>query len=377
MALQTVAPFVFPPFYLEQTHFQTIGSFATAQVLDAAGKKVGFILRVPKTGTLAKVGFLLGTDTTFQNLKVSFQDVDVTNGDPDGTVDQYRVISSNPGAHTWAKTGIISSDGTDTGTKRSVTRGDLLAIVIEFDSTGGSLQVQTQAVAGNRGYLGQQYVDFHNGTSWAKQTSVISHFALEYDDGSYAHLPDIIPCKGTGSAPSFTTQAFSTGSGSTPDEIALMFQVPFPCKVGGFVVEGDLDGPTDLVLYDSGSTAILTVSLDPDIRYKNGNVPYFAWAASEVTLAINTNYRATVKPTDTTVAANALAYFDVDTAAVLDQLAGGQNAQWSQRTDAGSWTQTATRRPMIGVIITALDDGVAGGGGGETFTGTVIGRGIN
>jgi len=48
---------------------------------------------------------------------------------------------------------------------------------------------------------------------------------------------------------------------------------------------------------------------------------------------------------------------------MLDMLSGGQAFHFSSRADAGAWSDTTTRRPIMGLILSAADDGVGGGGG--------------
>jgi hypothetical protein len=132
-------------------------------------------------------------------------------------------------------------------------------------------------------------------------------------------------------------------------------------KIGGLWVR-ILPGATnsyDLVLYDSdGTTALKTVTIDSDqgrVTTSTTRVARFA----DVTLAANTAYRIAVKPGGTNVT-----IYDctVNSVAILDAFPGGQNFYLTSRTDAGAWTETTTRKPDMGVIITAVDNGASGGG---------------
>ena len=114
----------------------TTVSFSTF-LIDAAGERVAFVIRVPKTGTLDKAEFRVGTVAinAASQVRVSFQDISAANGDPDGTQDQFRDIAGSAFAsNTWMVPGLMTSDGTDTGVKRSVTQGDLLSVVIEYQT---------------------------------------------------------------------------------------------------------------------------------------------------------------------------------------------------------------------------------------------------
>jgi uncharacterized protein YaaQ len=336
-------------------------NFANSNVnllLDASGEKLAAVFRVPKTGTLGKVRFRTATVTTGDTMKVSFQDVDMATGNPDETADQYRTVSvGNADDNTWISTGLITDDGTDTGGKRSVTRGDLLAIVIEFDSyvAGNMNIVNTFSVLD---YGNSAYTALKTGGTWVKSGNTVGCFELEYDDGSMAYADTLMP--GVGGAG-------TVASNTTPDEVALYFQFPVGVTVGGAYVFMDLDAAADIVLYDTdGTTALATVSLDSDVRAGTASTGTMIVFPSEIDLTANAYYRLAIKPTTTTAVSYRIA--DTRAAASLDMFDLGQNAYWSQRTDAGAWSETTTRRPRMSLLVTKVHDG----SGGST-SGIVIG----
>lgn len=352
MALQSIRGFPYPE--VIPINHATGGSNYSAFPLDAAGEKLAFIFRVPKTGTLDTVQILFGTVTTAQDIKVSFQDVSLTTGDPDGVVDQFRVIplaSVSSGGS--PETGLITSDGTDTGTKRSVTKGDLLAIVIEFNSLTGNLDIRG-ALKDTRVWInGDVYID-HFEAAWTKSIIAGPNFALKYNDGSFAYIPGTIPSSDLGQ---------TSGNNSNSAEFGIKFQVPFKCKIGGAILSIDLDGDADVVLYDASDVVLESVSLDKDRRPATVDLYFAAIFDTEITLNINTVYRLVVKPTSVT---NVIVkHITVTSAARLDQLSGGQNFHKTNRT-GGAWTDTLTQYPFISLLITALDDGanvISGGSG--------------
>ena len=322
----------------------TAAAFST-HVLDADGEKVGFVFSIGKTGTLNKVGFRTSTVTTGDDLKISFQDVDATNGDPDGTADQFRVITIADGDDDqWNKTGIISSDGSDSGTKRAVTAGDLLAIVIEFDSfVAGNLQITTSTA---RPYVGNIYSAYDSGAGYVVQSNRAPIFALEYDDGSYAYLP-VLP------AANMVRLVYT--SATTPDEVGNRFTAPVKMETSGaWFMWGLGAGDTgEVILYDADDVALQTTSYDTDNRSlatESGGMVF--WPAKQ-TLNKDAVYRIVIKPLSAN--SNALGTeVTVDTAAVLDQMGGGQNMHKTERTNSGAWTDTTTKRMAIGPIISAI-----------------------
>jgi len=355
MALQDSGPIAFPPMFFNDRIGRGSTTFSDT-LIDAPGEKWGCVFRCPKTGTLGKVGIKFDAVTAAEDFRISFQDVDLTNGNPDDTDDQFRDIpSASISAGTWVKTGLITSDGTDVGAKRSVTKGDLLAIVGTFPATVGSLEIRSFDIASPILVTNDTYVLFHNATSWAKDASVkLVSVALEYDDGSYAFIGNTWP---------FTGEEIGLFNNTdTPDEKALRFQVPFKCRAWGCWIPVEVDGATDIVLYDSAGAVKATISLNPDVRLNSSQVAYFLPFATPVTLDINSTYRLAIKPTSTTDI-RAMSVI-VDEVAIMDQLSGGQSVYYSERTNGGAWTDTTTKRMLAGIILDQLDDGVGGGGGG-------------
>lgn len=318
-------------------------STSSVLTLDAAGEKGAVIFRVPKTGNIRKIHFLTGTVTTWQNLRVSTQAVDAATGDPTGTVVQSGIVTGlNTDDNIW-KSATLSSD-------HAGTRGDLLSVVFEFDSTVGNLVINNATLSGTSVDMYNVYPDLYTG-AWAKQARG-PILILEYSDGSFIYTPGLLPIVPV----ALTT--FNTGS--TPDEVALRFSLPVPMKVAGASFLGRLTGDCDLVLYDAANTVLASASLDKDvIQSTAADVLMAAIFNTEVTLSASTIYRLAVKPTTATNVR--LMYGDAPSNDALDAMAGGKNMYWSQRTDAGSWTDTTTRRPMIALLPSAFDDGAGGG----------------
>lgn len=316
-------------------------------VLDAAGEKVAVVMQAPKTGSIRKIHFRTGTVTSATDTDVRIETVDATTGNPTGTLfgttTNVTVASASITANAWITTGALTADC-------AVTRGsDKIAIVI---APTGTPNYQVSYLTGNTNRNSPYNV--HYTASWSKTTFSLPVIALEYSDGTLAIAPGVYPWS--------AINTHSYGNGSTPDEVALKFSLAAPVRVTGVWAIADLDGDADFVLYDSdGSTVLASTSTDKDIRSgtstKSGE---WLFAASQQ-LSANTSYRLSLKPTSATTLTTYS--FDVASAAILDQLAGGRNFHHSTRVDAGSWTDTTTRRPFMGLIIDGIDDGAGGAGG--------------
>jgi hypothetical protein len=189
------------------------------------------------------------------------------------------------------------------------------------------------------------FTDLFGGATWGKASSS-PIVGIEYDDGSYHCMPGAFPFSG------LNTNTYS--SGSTPDERGLKFQLPFPFVVSGFWIDMDDDNDLTVNLYDSdGTSVIASLAIDKDIRgTTNYGVQLYRFAATHNLLA-NTYYRLVCTPGASNITT---ADFDVPSAAAMDMIGGGQLFHHTQRTDAGAWTDTTTKRPFMGLIITGFDD---------------------
>ena len=322
--------------------------------INSAAARLGAAIRCPKDGTLARVVMRLApfSGTVTNGIRVSFQDIDTGTGFPDGTEDQFRVTAST-GASTFWTSGLITSDGTDGGTKRTVSRGDLLGIVIQIENFQGGNQFQYSDFDQSNAFGLSAWARpmTYNGTSWTNQNRILN-LGLEYDDGTYGEII-------------WTTAACVDGtinvnSGSTPDEVALRFQVPFECSTAGAYLWIDVNGPGDLILYDAADSVERSVPLLTTWVTLNA-VQYRQVYWADYTLSANTTYRLAFKPSDGTN--STIRYLDTATNALMGGMPPGVEWYYSSRTDAGSWTDLTTRRPFAGLILNGIETGGGGGGG--------------
>lgn len=316
--------------------------------------KAAFTFIVPKSGTLDQVEFFLLTVGTAQAIKVSFQDIDPATGNPDGAIDQFRVVATGSVTVGWMAPGLMTSDGTNTGVKRTVSVGDLLCVVFEFDSTAGDVKFSTTSRTNASALMadGMAYTSTNNGSAWTKSGDVLC-MALKYDDGSYAYVgPLVWPVT------SLTTRTYN--SGSTPDERGLYFSLPVGVSVSGAWVLGAWTGDATITLYDTdGTTVIASAPQDKD-NDLGSTAPIPFWFTAPVTLTASGNYRLTVLPTSAT---NLSIYeLNVNASALMAGMAGGTAMIGTSRTDAGAWTQDGTVRPLMGLTIGGIDTGSSGGG---------------
>jgi hypothetical protein len=338
-------------------------AFANGLLIDATGEIIAMVGRVwfpGRTGTknIERVGFRFGAVTKAGGsaLTVSLQDVSLTAGppaQPDGVQDQTVAIANANASfatNTWIRTGTLSAN-------RTVSYGDRLAVVIEYDGAGrqGADSVVVSGFSNiAQGAFFENAPVLFAGAAWTAQV-FSSNVILEFSDGTFGILD------GGVATSAINTHAFNLNTG-TADEFALAFQVPVPTVIDGLwatllVASG---GDLELILYD-GTTALATVAIDANAI--TSNVARQALEPiAEQTLSPGTQYYIAVRPTTTN---NVSAYsFDVSDANHLTCMDGGINFNYATRLNQGVWAaNTTTRRLFAGFRISQLDDGAGGSGG--------------
>jgi hypothetical protein len=295
--------------------------------------------------------FRTATVTSAETLAVTIQTVDATTGAPTGSL--YGSMVEGTVTPTSNTTHEVTF-----GTGATAVAGDVVAVVIEFDSAIGNLQI---AAMGDTARTFPYCALFT--ASWAK-TSQAPVLSLRYDDGSYSS-----PNMHMGGA---FGDSGNLNSSSSPDEYALKFSLPMATKCSGLVILGFLStattGTADAVLYDSdGTTPLASVSLDPELMASANVGRIFVSFATPQALAANTFYRIAFVATGAgTVRVRTLTAFHAN-----QMVEGDVTAYLSTRTNAGAWTDTATStRPLISPRFSAID--IPAGGGGEVAYGSVI-----
>lgn len=235
---------------------------ATAScVLDATTDRCGWVFTEQKTCTIGTSRFAVGTTTTAagSTIRASPENVDMTTGSPDETDDQFRVTGAVTAAdNSIITTGLLTTDGTDSGGKRSVTVGDRLAYVLKYESFTAADSVQMRTFSAETGQLDGAQFYMANNTTGAYVKSI-------------AHGPMTLLCDdGTVAAqwwwPAFVVLSTVTiNSSLSPDEAGMLFSFPWPTKIDAVACYADVDEVTEAVLYSAaGATTLGT--FDPGVR---------------------------------------------------------------------------------------------------------------
>jgi len=305
--------------------------------LNAAGRRVAFITRPPKLGSIRDVFFRLRPVYTPDPILVSLQGVDPLTGLPNGVVDQSGTVPEDALVSTW----VMATMSVD----RVVT--DLtepLAVVFELSPyVDGSIRID----ANSGTLIGSSYCAFYDGAAWTKQNRGPVVF-FRYSDGSYGKSFDL---------PHGSHNYATMHSGSTPNERGAVFQVPTSVRtVGAEWLGYDADGDIVVTLYSESDQVLAQAALPG--AFLSGRTemrPHRVTWDSPVTLQANTTYRLTIRPTTTTAVRHH--YSLVPSNEAMEQLPGGRLWHGTMRTFGGAWGNEPTRRYTLGLIL----DGVAGG----------------
>ncbi len=313
--------------------------YTSSLTLDASDEKVAFVFTIPKSGTISKLGFRTGTVTTAQTLRVGLYTVD-SSGNP--TTTQYGSSAygtqSSPASNT-AYTVSLATPAT-------ATRGDKVAIVIEYDSTAGSLAVFCQQYGYNN--YGNYLSEFKDPT-WTKSTKNAVHW-IEYSDGSYYPI--------TWFAASVMSGNYLYNSGSSPDEYGIKVRMPFSGLLYGVGINiyGAM-GDYSIKVYDEFSNLLGSQAYGGYWTSIGSSIGYAVIIfASPIKLRAGRVYRVTMMPDSATNVRLYYATILPATAAGMDGWSGGQDVVQTSRTDGGAWTDDSTTRPHIHLLLYGLGD---------------------
>lgn len=313
-------------------------------IADNSGEAVAFIFQIPRTGNIERIGIMVGTGASV-TLTVTLETVDLTTGAPSGTLkdavgDTSTGTIASPVSAGWNWTTLAGLC--------AVTKGDLVAIRVV---SNGSSAITVNSFT----YVSAQlpYCNIQAGGTWTKDATALPIFALEYDDGSYAEMVDVIVATNANGA-GFTKALTSS---ATPDEVGLAFQVERPTRcTGGFIWADFNAGSTiEVRLYNAGPSASATPThletVTPDseaVAANTARAPLNIRFVTTHLLVPNVWYYFTVRATGAT--ATDVYYLTVPAAAVMACLPGGVNFQYVEAVDGASFTKTDTQRPFMGIL---------------------------
>jgi len=320
----------------------TTGVLSSAALV--ASGKIGFVFQAPKTGTIDRVLWQSGTASGAPTVDVRLETVGT--GSPSGTL-----FATN----TNIVTGTVASNTAYESTLTagaSVTQGDFLSLVWAYNS-GTSIQI----ALGNNPISPMQLnlPQISTAGTYAIISARAAYAALRYSDSSY--VP--ISTGGVAYGVLSTIAAYTTG------EKGIRFRFAHPIRISGFWSTNDPDVDITYSLYADatapGGTAIRSVTIATNrFIQKSPALSQYSFSSS-VTLSANTWYRLVGAPSGSPGTR-----FVINTIPSASYAAAVATDHMLTESSGGSWVNTETILPQIGVIADGFDDG-AGSGGGMFF----------
>jgi hypothetical protein len=293
----------------------------TSKLISSAGGKI--FLRIGSAVTWANAG------TT---LRCGIQDLDAT-GLNDLTFDVYDELV--PGTDT-VTASTIQTITMSTGSK-TIADGDQVAIGVRMTTRAGADSVTFGGVTG--AWNAEGTLSPYGSFGGAVVNGNFPLAAVMFDDGTlgYIRWTELV------SGGNVSVGAF--GSGSTPDEYAATFQVPYKCAIDGAAFYHGSVARTDdfeLILYsDPLGTPVAISTATGDATFSAGAAGwYWLYFGSNLTLEPDTTYGLAIRAT--TVNTFTVNYgLTVD--AALKALSPFGSLKWCSRTDqTGAFSEVNT-----------------------------------
>ena len=349
---------------------------STSATMDAAGESVFTIGQLQLEGgsgskTLDTSGFIyarFGGTVTFANsgtkLRIGVQDIAA--GTEDGTFDVYAELTG--GTDTISNSGAWRRTQMATGSK-SLTHGSLYAIGMEMTARGGAdtvgVRMITPPYRGNVLSLPVKTADTGSGPARSNTTCLVC--MIEFADGTLGWIQGL-----AGTTPAATVSTVTINTGTTPDEYAAVFKVPYKCTIDGIGMDVGNVATTDdfsLVLYsDPLGTPVAVTSYAVDADYYGSTAAVAQNVLGPITpttLEANTWYAVSCLPT--TANSVNVAYYALGTncGALKRCSPFGANLKFASRTDGtGAFSETSTDDlPVVYLNVCQVDDGTSAGGG--------------
>jgi hypothetical protein len=339
MALQNIGKMWWPdPYSIWGIQFSTgypLWSANANYTLNATNTRLGQVFGVGRAGTVTHLCFRVRTVTSAQTLRVGLYTVDAA-GNPTSTLygGSAYATQATPAADTQYEVDI---------TDATMTLGDQVAFVVEWDGTQGDLGISVYGQGRTIDSTLSRYT-----SSWQTKARARLSFSLKYSDGSYwAPYPFIHT----------TTARTFNASTAVADEYALKVTMPFTCRAVGLWSLPHFTSGTnayDFVLYEGTTVRATRANYDSDVM-NNGEL-FHAFFSTPYTLNAGTTYYLAAKPNTTT---NIQFYTPtLGSAAHLETFPAGVAAYADRRLDGGNWLNDIQTEYMpIGLIIDQLDDG--------------------
>ena len=312
-----------------------LASFSTEQTLNAAGEAyaIAFYGGSFINGNLAKIKFYAGVVSTSGDIDITIETLNSSSGEPTGTL---LATGAEQSGYTLSSTGWneVTLD-----TPVAITPDTKFAVVIT-NSSGSSADWEVYGSGSQQGAFGLEY----DGATWSAGTRA-PLCQLELDTGQI--IPTFVWCKAIS-----TSSAYD--SADTPDERGGLYQFPFAIRMVGIKAYIDLDGPCDVILYDTNDNALETISLNTNDTLSTEHQYFQIMFSESRSFAANEKFRVSFKPTDGSLT---IRYYQHEYGDQDERDSAPSFGQETTRTDGGAWTEDPLNEPFISFYVDGLGHG--------------------
>lgn len=353
-------------------HFRVKPAFTnpvSTVVVDGAGKSCAYIGQIhfadgpgtSKTFSSAggKIYWMSGSTLTWASagstVRVGIQDVNASGVNDDIWDDVYDDLVQGTDTITVVTMNTVTMS---TGS-RTLTHGDLIAVVIEMTVKNGTDQVRPLYDAGVAAHAGGfPYLSNDTTGGGPSKGAGTPSVTLGMDDGTLAVLHPAA-CLGQIAATTF-------GSGSTPDEYALVFRAPYRAALSALCAHvGDYDASDtgSIRLYEQATSAspvlVRSVTVPPATLAHGLAGGSTAWTVAPINEYIcepGSFYAVSYAATSAgTTALNRWTAFPPGARVFMPW--GVDCWEGTRSNDAGAFTLSSTTLPRIGYLVSKIDDG--------------------
>jgi hypothetical protein len=310
----------------------------------ATDGKVAIIMQAPKTGIINGFRFGTGGVTTGCTVEARAETVDLSTGNPTGTllgVDATTtVVIANSDDNVFIPFTFTAGV--------SVVKGDLIALLVQVTAgTPSNFNWVSGASASYSLNQSSSYLDRYTAGAWTKTASYVLYGGVMYDgDTEYTKFPF-----GTAGR---SISVPSTSTSTNPDEISNRFKLPTNMRVQGAWFRPNAAGDFVIELQEDDGTVLASLSWDGTIRVTTAHCLSFVFD-NYTNLSSDTYYRIVVRPTTTTAVSP---YICTD----IDRGMCPELTDWvaQMQTDGGGWSNyggDTTKVATLGIIVDQIDLG--------------------
>ena len=316
----------------------------TSFALTVNDSAIAWIMQTPYATTTRKVGFYVTSFTSSSTVTVAIETVSSTTGFPSGVLwSAGTTATTSVNAQTWFEVTL--------GADATFAAGDIFAVTVRSPSSGAGNITIGRVIGGALNPV-FPYTATNGSSTWAKNSGGIPNVYLEDSNG--------VAVKNLFNFPvgPITNPAINTGS--TPDEVGMVFQFNNPVKLYAVALSHRLLlASTTLTIYDASDTVLASSTWNLNVAFSSQAQPVVWVLPTPITLTANSKYRATVQSLGSNIT---VTYYGFNTATVMGTFEWANTFQLTTRTDAGAWTDSTTSTYAGAVYISSMDDGASVGG---------------